>query len=477
MVHDRVRTLLLCGLVSTLVACTGGEPDEPRTEPGAASPGASGIGDPYYPDDGNGGYDATGYEVSVRYDPGTGRLDGDTTVTARATQDLSRFNLDLRGFTVSSVEVDGGPAEFTRESDTELVVTPADPVREGSTFATRVRYSGAPLDATSAQLGDNGWQRSPSGGAFVLGEPHSAAYWYPVNEHPRDKATFRLTARVPSEWTAVSIGRRESSRTADGWTTSTWVEPNPVASYLTTIAIDRFDVVRGTLADGTPVLSAYAPGANDLRDEGDRVGEIIDFLEGEFGEYPQATAGGIYLGADVGFSLETQGRPTYTRTADLETVVHELAHQWWGNTVSVRSWADICLNECLASYSQWLWAEDKEGDDLDARYRRAIDRFAGSAQFWGRKLYDMGPGHEFEGVYSKGILALHALRREIGEDAFGRLLREFPAQHRNGNASWPQFENHAEKLAGRQLDGFLDAWFRGTEQPPDEYLYPGSLRG
>ncbi|WP_199431536.1 M1 family metallopeptidase [Qaidamihabitans albus] len=474
MLHDRVRALLLCGLLGTLVGCTGADPER---SPGEPAPGAAGIGDDYYPNAGNGGYDATGYDVSISYDPANGRLDGDTTVTARATQDLSRFNLDLRGLTVDSVEVDGGRAEFAREGDSELVVTPPEPVPEGSTFRTRVRYGGTPVDASAGQLGDNGWQRTPSGGAFALGEPHSAAYWYPVNEHPLDKAPFRLTTRVPEEWTAVSIGRQENTSTADGWTTTTWAEPNPVASYLTTVVIDRFTVERGELADGTPVLSAYAPGAAHLRDEGERVGEVIDFLSGEFGEYPQAVAGGIYLGADVGFSLETQGRPTYTRSADLETVVHELAHQWWGNAVSVRSWADICLNECLASYSQWLWAEGKQGDDLDARYHRAVDRFTGSQEFWSRKLYDMGPGHEFEGVYSKGILAVHALRRQIGEEAFDRVLREFPARHQDGNASWPQFEDFAARVAGQDLGGFFEAWFRGTEQPADEYLYPGSLSG
>lgn len=471
-----VRALLVCGLVGTLTACTGPAPDSPAPERNGPTPGTAGIGDPYYPTDGNGGYDARAYDVSVRFDPESGRLDGDATITARATNALSRFNLDLHGLDVSSVEVDGATAEFSRRRRSELVVTPPEPLAEGSTFRTRVRYAGTPADAGSGQLGSNGWQRTSSGGAFVLGQPHSAAFWYPVNDHPRDKATFRLTAEVPEGWTAVSIGRRERSTTEGGWTTTTWAEPNPVASYLTTIAVDRFDVERGKLADGTPVLSAYAPGAGGMRDEGARVGEVIDFLTGEFGEYPQATAGGIYLGEDIGYSLETQGRPTYTRSADLLTVVHELAHQWWGNTVSIRSWADICLNECLASYSQWLWAEGKEGDHLDDRYRRAVNRYAGSDTFWGSKLYDMGAGHEFEGVYSKGILALHAVRRQIGDEAFSRVLREFPARHRNGNASWPQFEDFIERVSGQRLDDFFDAWFRGTEQPAGEYLYPGTLR-
>lgn len=472
MPYRRVRAAVVCGLISTLAACAAPESAAPDGTGGEPEAGAPGIGDPYYPNDGNGGYDATGYQVSVRYDPAKGRLEGDTTVTAKATHDLDRFNLDLRGFAVSSVEVDGEAARFAREDDFELVITPPRPVREGAEFSTRVRYSGKPKGAENAQLGGNGWQRTPSGGAFVLGEPHSAAYWYPVNEHPRDKATFELTASVPKGWSVVSIGRRGEESTAAGWTTTTWKEPDPVASYLTTIVIDRFSFQRSELQDGTPVLNAFAPGSDAMRDEAARVEEIVEFLASRFGEYPATTAGGIYLGKDIGYSLETQGRPTYTRSADLDTVVHELAHQWYGNSVSVRSWADICLNECFASYSQWLWAEEKQGDDLDARYRRAVEHLRDDAEFWAPPLYDMGAGNEFVGVYDKGLLAVHALRKRIGDEAFDRVSREWLATHREGNASWPQFEEFVQRETGQDLRGFFDAWFRSTERPPERYLYP-----
>ncbi|SFB08468.1 Peptidase family M1 [Amycolatopsis marina] len=465
--------LLLCGLTVAIIGCT---PDKARQPGSPPTPGAAGAGDTYYPNDGNGGYDAVDYHVSVSFDPGEGILDGDTTVTATATQHLSRFNLDLRGLEVTSVEVDGTRAEFVREGEAELVITPATPVREGTTFRTRVRYGGKPQEANGYQLGANGWQQSASGGAFVLGEPHSAAFWYPVNETPRDKATFRLDARVPDGWSAISIGTEEGTTSADGWTTWSWSEQTPVASYLTTLAVDKFDIERTKLADGTPVLTAYAPGTESKRADGDRVGEVIEFLGEHFGEYPLDTAGGIYLAEEIGFSLETQGRPTYAEWADLETVVHEIAHQWYGNSVSIDSWADICLNECLASYSQWLWAEGKQDMDLDERYHDAIQRVRGDERFWSAKLYDMGAGNEFGGVYDKGILAVHALRRQIGEEAFARVLPEWSAAHRDGNASWPEFERFVTDIAGQDLGEFFDTWFRGTAMPADEFLFPGSLR-
>jgi aminopeptidase N len=472
---------LLLACTAAIIGCTPSPPakDTPATTAstaGTPKPGSPGAGDGYYPADGNGGYDATGYRVAVSYHPGDNRLDGDTVVSATATQDLSRFNLDLRGFDVSAVEVDGTAADFRREGDFELVVTPERALPAGAEFTVRVRYSGEPTSASAGQLGANGWQRSTAGGAFVLGQPHSAAFWYPVNEHPRDKATFDLEVRVPDGWTAVSIGREVGTSSADGWTTTRWQESNPVASYLTTVAIGRFSIDRSQLPDGTPVLNAYAPGAHGAREIGDQVDEVVAFLTDRFGPYPQTTAGGIYLADTLGFSLETQGRPTYAGWANVETVVHEMAHQWFGNSVSVRSWSDICLNECLASYAQWLWAEEREGADLDERYRQAVGRLSGDDDFWSAKLYDMGAGNEFDGVYDKGILAIHALRRLIGEEAFARVLRDWPARHRDGNASWPEFERFVGEVSGQDLRAFFDAWFRGDAIPAEQFRYPGSLR-
>ncbi|MCT2582559.1 M1 family metallopeptidase [Actinophytocola gossypii] len=480
----RAACLALAALAS-LTACTADGGDDggeaaprslpTRTEPVETEPGADGAGDPYYPDDGNGGYDVEGYHVSISYQPGTRRLDGDTVVTATATGDLTTFNLDLHGLTVDSVEVAGQPAEFTREGEHELVITPPEPVEDGATFETRVRYAGVPAMMGRGALGENGWHVASSGGAFVAGQPHSATSWYPANDTPKDKATFRLDARVPNGWSVVSNGVEQApTRGSDGWTTFHWREPNRVATYLTTVGIDKWTFERSTLPGGTPVVSAYAPGAEDKRQVEARLPEIIEFLESKFGPYPQSAAGGIYVNESIGFSLETQGRPIYADWAQLPVVVHENAHQWYGNSVSVSSWADICLNECFASYAQWLWEEEKEGVDLDARYRTEVARSA--ERLWQGELYDMGAGNEFSAVYEKGPLALHALRRQIGDEAFDRLLREWPERHRDGNASWPEFERLTQDIAGQGLTGFLLAWFHDGGKPADEYLYPGSLR-
>ncbi|GAA4551338.1 M1 family metallopeptidase [Amycolatopsis samaneae] len=471
---------LVAGCVVLLAAsCTAADsnPTPPPPPPMHPAPGAASAGDPYYPDDGNGGYDALDYHVDVGYDPASGRLDGDTTVTVKATQDLNRLSFDLRGLDVRSVEVEGKPATFAREKGVKLLVTPAEPLRSGGTFRVRVRYDGDPAKTPHGGGSENGWQRSKDGGAYMVGEPHSAAFWYPVNETPRDKATFSVTAHVPDGWTVLSNGREQGSNSAGGKTTTSWAEPNPVASYLTTIAIGKFTVDRMTLPDGTPIVNAYAPDSSGHGEPSIRLPEIIAFLASKFGPYPQSAAGGIFLNEDIHFSLETQGRPTYAKWAELLTVVHETAHQWFGDSVSLNSWSDICVNECIASYAQWLWAEAKDNQNLDDRYRAAVEIFGNSTEFWASKLVDMGAGHEFQGVYGKGILAIHALRRKIGEDAFTRVLRAWPAEHRHANASWADFEALVSRTSGQDLRAFFDDWFRGTKKPADENLYPGALKG
>ncbi|KAA9152415.1 M1 family metallopeptidase [Amycolatopsis acidicola] len=459
------RVALLVVTVAGLVFGTGVADAAPPVA------GADGAGDSYYPQDGNGGYDVRDYHLTVGYDPASHQLTGDQVITGRATQALRSFNLDLEGLTVDAVRVNGSVAEFSRSGEHELTVTPKRPLRRGESISAEVVYHGVPAPISDPVLGDNGWQYSASGGAFVAGEPHSAASWYPVNDTPKDKATFHLAITVPEGWGVIANGRE----TGTHGNTHVWSEDTPVVPYMTTVGIEKWEFQRGELSDGTPVVSAFAPGTSDATKAAEaRLPEILDFLASKFGPYPIDAAGGIFLTEPIGFSLETMSRPIYSgRAGNIQTIVHENAHQWYGDSVAVQDWKDVCLNECFASYAQWLWSEAKDGQDLDARYRSAVT--AATDQFWAGKLYDMGPGKEFTSVYSKGPLALHALRRQIGENAFNLVLRSWPSLHRNGNASLPEFQRYVERVSHQNLQGFFDAWFYGNTKPVEQYLYPGSL--
>ncbi|MFF9351209.1 M1 family metallopeptidase [Streptomyces sp. NPDC014734] len=443
--------------------------------PASAAIGGPGVGDPYFPDDGNSGYDVSHYDVRIAYDPAhTERLDGDTTVTARALTRLDRFSLDLKGFTVASVAVNGTPAKtFSRAGAHELVITPAHPVAKGTTFTVRVTYAGRP-DA-------EGWHTLASGGAYVAGEPHSATSWYPANDHPSDKATFALTATVPDGWKVIGNGLPGPETTENGRRTFRWFEDKPMATYLSTVAIDRFTVHRGRTAAGTPVITAYSPDAVIDADAEAEQTEILDFLASKFGPYPFSSAGAIVVGAtkepaNGPLALETQSRPTYGAMLFDASVVHENTHQWFGDSVSFEDWRDGCVAECFAQYAGQLWEEHK-GADLDTYYYRSeVEDYRNDPSFWSVRLYDPGPGRELDpALYSKGSLMLHALRRTVGDEAFFGTLRTWTHDHAYGNASFRRFEALAAKVSGQDLRGFFAAWVDGTVVPPEKYLYPGSL--
>ncbi|MET7991435.1 M1 family metallopeptidase [Amycolatopsis sp. NPDC005232] len=465
-------------VVATLAALSlgGGIASAGQDGYGWGTPGADGAGDSYYPQDGNGGYDVADYDLAVTYAPDSHQLTGVQTISARATQTLSSFNLDLKGLTVDSVKVNGLKAKFTRSGDHELTITPLLPLLRGLPFRTVITYHGVPAPISDPLLGNNGWQYAKDGGAFAAGEPKSASTWYPVNDTPLDKATFHLAITVPDEWGVIANGRELGTHKTSKGTTHVWAETTPAVPYMTTVAIDKWTFDKRKRKDGTPIVSAFAPGTPDSTKQADaRLPEILDFLESKFGKYPVDAAGGIYLAEPIGFSLETMSRPIYSgRAGNVDTIVHENAHQWYGDTVAVDHWKDVCLNECFASYATWLWDEAKNGVNLDDQYRQQVA--TASDRFWNGKLYDMGPGNEFTYVYSKGPVALHALSKYMGEAAFDKVLKTWNSLHRNGNASMQEFQKYCESVSHKDLQGFFDAWIYGAGKPSDQYLYPGDLK-
>jgi hypothetical protein len=275
----------------------------------APAPGAAGIGDAYYPEYGNGGYDVDHYGISIGYTPSTGRLTGRTTITAKATQDLSRFNLDF-ALTASAVTVNGAPATISTRSR-ELIVTPAAPVVKDSTMTVVVTYAGIPTTVAGSP-----WVKTPDG-AVALGEPEISAWWFPGNDHPRDKATYDVTMTVPTGIEALSNGTLTSHTSPVGKEVWAWRESKPMATYLAFMAIGQYDVARSTTAAGLPVVTAVASngGAAGAAAKIDlaRTAEVVDWHAGRWGPYAFDATGGVAPNADFGFALENQTRPVYSR--------------------------------------------------------------------------------------------------------------------------------------------------------------------
>lgn len=438
-------------------------------------PAPEGIGDPYYPSDGNRGYDVLRYAVTTTYDPAASGFTSTTRISARATSHRMSLDLDLEpSVTVSRVTVDSVAATFTRAEPHELVIRPSIPLVPGRVLDIVVSHHGAVGESGPF----SGWHPLSGGGGVMAGEPHSCAYWYPCNDHPTDKATFRLTATVPARFTVVSNGLEGPTSTAGSGASATatyrWHLDTPTATYLTTILVDELTVRRSTLADGTPVVDAYSPGAWAQVVNESRLPAILALLSQKFGPYPAPAAGGLFVDATVGFSLETFTRPVYTDRVGVTTIVHENAHQWWGDNVSVRRWKDVCFNECMASYAQWLWREHG-GVDLDDFYRRTVDRLD-----FGVSIYDMGPGQEFtyQGVYLKGAYFEHALRRLIGDDTrYFDALQGIQSDFAGANMGMVEFRDELSRRTRVNLTRFWQEWVLSVGRPSAENLFPGTLGG
>jgi hypothetical protein len=662
----RRRTIVL--LVATITLLASAAPAGGAEQ--SASPGADGKGDPYFPLDGNGGYDVGRYHLRLSYDPDTDFLRGTATIRAKATQDLSAFNLDFEGLEITSIKVNGSTAAWSRNGN-ELTVTPKRPIREDRRFTVVVRYRGVPV----TQPDGSGFMHTDDG-AVVIGEPHVAASWFPVNDHPLDPAKYLFEITVPRGVEAVANGVLERRRSSGGRTTWVWRADDPMASYLAMMVVGELDIDRyrigrlrtwdaidpdllvrpqpvtgeafiysqqadngykrlsrvidvpaggaqlsfwtsyqveagwdylfveahqvgsdlwTTLPEAGPKnsqdtgfvcpfwhglhpfllnyqdaacapagatgewwattgesdgfeqwtvdLSGYAnsqvevsityasddvvqargvvvddievstgEGTTSFEDDGDvmdgwtvpgspadspgnvndwlvggpeilpltegeialgslaRQDEVITFLEEIFGRYPFQAVGGIVDDApDLFFALENQTRPIYSRYFFTDSisgdsvVVHEIAHQWVGDSLALAAWQHIWLNEGFATYSEWLWSE-AEGLGTADEIFEAIYGIPDEDEFWSLTIGDPGPDALFDiAVYFRGAMTLHALRTEIGDDDFFRLLRRWT--RRGGrNVTTDEFIALAERISGQDLGELFDVWlFTGSK--------------
>jgi len=461
--------LLLALIVLLLAACSPVAPPWQR-DPGSTV-GAAGLGDSLYPRLGNGGYDIQHYDLTLAIDPAAGAVEGVATLTAVATQPLTRFNVDLAGLTVDAVTVAGAPAAFTRRGH-ELAITPAAALPAGAAFTATVAYRGIPAPIADPSVGFSriGWQQEEDT-IFVINEPSGAMTWFPGNNHPRDKATFTFRITAPEPFVVAANGVETEVINNGATRTYVWEMRQPMATYLAAIYLGDFEIVTASGPDGEPIRHYFPPELEaSERRAFDRVPAMMAFYSELLdAPYPFEVYGGVVAPLELGYAMENQTMNLFgLDSADELTIAHELMHEWFGNHVTLGDWQDIWLNEGFAFYLPMMWAESVDMLDTDAMALsqwRMLDIYGsiGPATVPPEELFGSS-------VYVRGGLTLHALRRTVGDELFREILREYYRRHAGGNATTADFIAAANAVSGQDLTGFFDAWLYQEELPP----LPGS---
>ena len=501
-VGARPPRILRLGLAALTVAVLGTLPAAASAAAAESGPrytaGAEGGGDPYFPFAGNGGYDVQHYDLDITYTPPAaapaplvGQFEGVATIALVATQDLDRFNLDLRDMTVESVTINGKPAVgvdppaagvevegsawwHVQDGDTrkwELTLQPRPKLKAGDEATVVITYggdTGRPEDIEGALYG---WVTMRDG-AMVANEPEGAMTWYPVNDIPTDKATYSFEITVPAGKVAVANGLpAQAPVTVNGWTTWFWDAPDAMASYLSTASVGDY-VARAPYSSpsGVPILDFVDSKltAARLATTNASLGwqpTMITFFESQFGAYPFNSFGAIVDNDSIGYALETQTRPIYSSQASEGTVAHELAHMWLGDAVSPARWQHIWLNEGWATFATWMWNDYRGIRPLATSFSNWYNAPRPDS-YWQLQIGDPGPLGLFAGqVYDRGAGTLYALRERVGAATFLQGARLWLSRYDDSAGTAEDFQEVFEEVSGQNLDAFFQMWLYGQTKP------------
>lgn len=436
-------------------------------------PGDEGLNDPLYPMAGNGGYDVQHYTVALDVDVENNVITGTTVIEAVATQPLSAFNLDFSDLNVGSVTVNNYEPDFEHDGfRQELTISLHKMIREGEAFTTSITYTGTPQpDTFTAGLPftSAGWVPYEDG-IYAVGQPFGSQTWYPVNDHPRDKATYTFIITVPKPYVAVANGILQAVDEHGDRQTYTWESSSPIPSWMVTVDIAPFMSDQRQGPDGILIRSFYVPAVQEIATERfEPMPEMIEYFSVLFGPYPFDVYGAVMLNTDEQLALESQTLALHTINDfySSETLIaHEIAHQWFGNSVTISSYSDIWLNEGFATYAEGLWLEHTQGPEaLDAFMRDAYDHESTFGRQYPPPASPPSDTLFNTNVYFRAAVTLHALRMQVGDEIFFRILQTYADRYRYSNVTTTDFIALAGEVSGQDLTAFFDAWLYTEEKP------------
>lgn len=426
------------------------------------------LTDDYFPDNGDLTYNVRSYDLSIDYKPSSNQLTGRAVIEAEAVTDLNEFSLDLRGLQALRLNVDIVGVQRFWHMHGKLHVRTTEEIGAGELFRVTVRYNGKPSPIRDG--GDGmGWEELADG-VIVAGQTNGAPSWFPCNDRPANKATYRIAITAPSAYEVVSNGALMSRHRGASTTTSVFEQEQPMATYLATVQIGQY--VTRTSSAATVPLTYVLPArcVADYKLAFGKQAEMMDFFIDSFGPYPFDSYTVVITDDELDIPLESQGLSTFgsNMLADdwnsERLVAHELAHQWFGNSLTVGDWRDIWLHEGFACYCEWLWSEESGIRSTDERAENHWHRLAERSRHL--KLSDPGPEHMFDDwVYKRGALLLHALRLTVGDDTFFEILREWVERNSYGSVTTAMFIELAGEISGENLKSFFNSWLNQADLP------------
>jgi aminopeptidase len=424
--------------------------------------------DPYAPERGDPGFVVTHYDLDLEYRVSSNRLVGKAELDVVAVEEITHLHIDLAGLRAGKLLVDGRPVKFVQRGTRIRVALPR-PMEARDTARVHVAYGGNPSPART-RWGLVGWEELDDG-ALVAAQPTGAATWFPCNDHPSDKATYRIAIDCDSPYDVVATGTLVSVRVRGSRTRRVFEQATPMATYLAAVHIGRYS--RFLLAESPVRQEVVLPPRFERQVRADlaRQPRMMNVFERAFGPYPYDDYTVVVTADDLEIPLEAQGMATFGpnwlagRRREERLVAHELAHQWFGNSLTIATWQDIWLNEGFSCYAEWLWFEAADRIPADASARDHWSRLASLPD--DIVVGDPGPDLMFDDrVYKRGALTLHALRLAMGDKAFFAMLREWVAAHVHGSVTTEEFTEHASRYHDAEaVTQLLDEWLWGATLP------------
>ena len=440
------------------------DPADPALDEAVSEP----VEDENYPYAGDPGVDALHYQLDLAWAPESHTLEGVETLVFRATADAERFQLDFgEPLTVSALTIDGDDQDF-EEDGKNLVV--ASPVEADQRYVLEIRYSGTPepvpAPTTRTDFDTLGWQVTDTDETWTMQEPYGAYTWYAVNDQPSDKALYDFTLSTASPWVGVANGQLLSREESGGDTVTEWHLDEPASSYLVTVAFGDFTMTRARSASGVPMTYWTPKGDETALRQVRAAGRLLGWIEQKLGPYPYSSLGILVVDAMSGMETQTMvtlGNNSYILSPAV--MLHEIVHQWYGDRVTPRDWPDLWMSEGMAMYLQANWESEHGGTALVD----ATNQWAGLDQ---ESRDESGPPADYDpatfgesNVYYIPALMWDQLRKRIGDDVFWELVRAWPEEHDNGNASYDQITAWWSEKTGEDLQPFFDEWLLGPTTP------------